>query len=220
MTTPATKSQWAPLVTGLGVAVISTGGLLYSALLDRGAGAAETTFERVTALEERADALTRANAELSVTLAKLQIKLEQAPDQMEALRRYLSGLDRPAWIKVYEPDRDRFVMLYLNHAYAVAYGVSRALYIGRTDFEIYPYQVARRYHENDSNVLAQKNFQEFAEPIKQRGGAASYTLFWKSYFKLPDGREAVAGIQVGIIGGDGTGLLNGKENGTISNDAE
>lgn len=48
----------------------------------------------------------------------------------------LDDIARPIWYKLYDPAGPGFRMMYMNHAYANRFGVTRFEYLGKTDIEV------------------------------------------------------------------------------------
>lgn len=194
------RHDWpGPLITAV-LSIIGTLGVMRSDALKFETSQQQVAFERIAHLEKRIDELHKTIVAQSATIAGLQAQLASQPDPVRALYAYLEGIDSPAWLKLYHPDENRFRMLYINRAYEGVYSVSRARYIGATDFEVHSEDRAMLYHQNDLRVISQKDFSEFVEPALHKGSDGIGFMpvrFWKFYVMLPDGRELVAGVQVG-----------------------
>lgn len=58
-----------------------------------------------------------------------------------------------AWIKRYEPDTNRYVMIELSDQYVLRIlGGKREDYIGKTDFDVWDYDTALTFFENDEDT--------------------------------------------------------------------
>lgn len=58
----------------------------------------------------------------------------------------------PTWIKKFDPEKGRFIMLFINKAYVKKTQIKYDDYVGNTDFDIHPIEDAEKYHENDMKV--------------------------------------------------------------------
>lgn len=71
---------------------------------------------------------------------------------------FLDNSPAPSWYK----DRG-LVMKYLNPAYTQAFGVTQPQYLGRTDDDVWPPQIARQFVQHDREVLATGRRYEYLE---------------------------------------------------------
>lgn len=78
---------------------------------------------------------------------------------------FLDNLNIPAWFK----DRDG-VMKYINTSYSLTFAVTPQQYVGRTDIEVWPPEVARNFTRNDAEVVHRRVRVEFHEYIPRRDG--------------------------------------------------
>jgi hypothetical protein len=114
-----------------------------------------------------------------------------------AIYAFLERIERPAWCKsVQYTDTNElpsFRMEYPNRSYEQRYGKTAAAYSGKTDFEIWPPEIAEAYYQNDLRSWATKDYLEFLEPT-----ILNDTLGWfaKWWFALPSGREFICGMEV------------------------
>lgn len=153
--------------------------------------------ERILALEQSNKELIDEISKLrgQVTLLKAQIEYEIGPTQL--LFSFLEALEEaPAWVKVYDDDRDEFIMLYINRAYENFYDVTRERYVGATDAEVWPAEIAAVYAENDLRVLLSRDRKRVREPVIDRAGNKVNMMMWKLFLRMPDGRASIIGIQV------------------------
>lgn len=145
--------------------------------------------------ESRIMSLTLANAELTNALGG---NLQEV--QMQGMFSYIDSLKRPAWCKQIEhspPEKPVFRMKYLNVEYEIAYGVSVAKYIGGTDFDNHPQEIAEAYYENDMRSYRSKDYREFIEPISSDENPKVYRRqFAKFYVNMPSGVEMICGLQI------------------------
>lgn len=194
------RHDWLGLFITAVISIAGTLAVMRSDTLGHEASIQKVAFERVAHLEKRIDELRGALNKQHAVVAALQAQLAAKPDPLGALFAYIEAIDAPAWLKLYEPDSKQFYMLYINAEYELVYNGRRVRYIGQTDFDIHEASRAQQYYENDLHIIEKKDFLAFTEMgLSRESGQAGYgpARFWKFYVKLPDGRELVAGVQVG-----------------------
>ena len=155
-------------------------------------------YERIDKLESQVDAL---RAELTASHSRhleLLSQLRLGLDPMVVLENFIDPLPQPAWIKevVTHADRDPdFRMLVVNRAYEDEYGVTRALYEGKTDFEVglWPLAVAQAFHENDLDIWKKKGSGQYEETFPKLGIMVTRHVV-KYLVPIPGGRFGVAGV--------------------------
>lgn len=159
----------------------------------------EALYERIALLEKRIETLSQQRISDRVQIVMLEAQLRTKPDPLQSLYTYVEKLESAAWLKMYYPSEDKFRMLYINSDYEDQYNVSRERYIDSTDFDIHPATLAQQYEKNDRQVLQSKDFRRFVEaaPDPKNRQRMIPMRFWKFYVQLPDGRELIAGIEVG-----------------------
>lgn len=148
--------------------------------------------------------LRRALIQKEAQIMSLEIKVAAKLDSMGSLFAMLEAMKVPAWLKRYDPEAvdpdDSIIMLYANREYEYAYRVSARLYIGSSDFDIWPRAIAEEYRKNDKKVLREKTWLEFYESSQTRAAARAGKIgrdwFWKFYIHLEDDTELIAGIKV------------------------
>ncbi len=185
------------------VSVAATLIALRTGFIDMEISQSSAAYTRMEALELRVDALRKELNERNMLVIELRTALASNHDPMDTLYRYLESMDVPAWLKQYDPVDNHFHMLYLNHEYERFYDVSMENYVGKTDFDIYPEDVAERYAAHDRAVYENKTFMRFIEYGRTASTGARMVpgVFWKFYVRLADGRELIAGIQ--LVGASG-----------------
>ena len=155
-----------------------------------------TQTERINALEARVDAYRQDIRIVELKNLTLRLQLTGASQPLEYLFRLLEAIERPAWAKLWVPDRDEFVMVYINSTYESRYQVTKTFYVGKTDFQVHTPSNAKTYRENDDAIMSKKHFLEVVETGVGPDNKQGNYVFWKFHIKLPDERELVAGIQV------------------------
>lgn len=163
---------------------------------------------RISELEDQRDELAQDKVEMAERHAEettalqaiiYEQRLRQATAKtrpLESMYSLLEAIQKPAWVKVYNPDNSEFRMLYINSDYERQYDRTRALYLGKTDFEVYPKDIADVYYRHDMQVIQTKSWNEFIETGRDVYRKQGQFVFWKFFVDLPDGREVVVGIQI------------------------
>ena len=172
------------------------------------------TFQRIRDLEDRIDIMQRQineltiknitleneNTQLRVRVGLLTTKIDSgAGAGVEIVHDLLDSLDVPAWCKkVVEQDNDQpnFVMDHINSRYAFEYGVSYSLYVGKTDFDIFPQSIATEFYTNDFSVWKNRDWTDFVELILTAEGKTEPRRFWKFWHDIEGGPELVCGWEV------------------------
>lgn len=161
---------------------------------------------RINELESKISALQA--QVISLTIQNADLLRQQGGDSYSletgAIFEYIDRLEFPAWCKqvvLNEDKKPSFVMAFLNTAYEKQYGISKAKYIGQTDFENHPTEAANVYYFNDMQVYVKKQFLSTAEPIdSNETGVMENRRFDKFWVKTPvSGVELVCGQEVSYL---------------------
>ncbi len=107
-------------------------------------------------------------------------------------------MDSPYWIK--EVVDDKFVMRYVNKSYERKYlhkyKKTAIDYIGKTDFEFWPKDIANDYHENDMKCYSEKSEIVFRENVYD-GEKRVERIFFKKYICDPQSnKEYIVGFTI------------------------
>ena len=89
-------------------------------------------------------------------------------------------------------------MVFYNRQLAERFGVSRQAWIGKTDNEIWPSEIAAEFRRNDLAVLRQKAPIELAEKNIEPDGNPSYWQSYKFPFVDESGEQLIAGISIDV----------------------
>ena len=138
---------------------------------------------------------------LVVSLIKRMRALEQARDQAEdAMReseeRFRSFMDHSpaiAWMK-----DESGHMVYMNRVFEHRFRITLEQCLGRTDFEIFPHEIARRFQEHDRLVLAEGAPKEFVEVAPDPDGTLRDWWSFKFPFYDRAGHCYVGGVAIDV----------------------
>lgn len=114
----------------------------------------------------------------------------------ETQERFRAFMDNSPFIAWAKDDEGRHI--YLNRAYEDRFGVKLADRYGKTDFELWPQDVAELFWKNDQMVLNSNRLTQIEEETENPDG--SHTQWWNFKFPFRDaaGRRYVGGIGLDI----------------------
>jgi PAS domain S-box-containing protein len=111
----------------------------------------------------------------------------------ERFRLFMDHSPTPAWMK---DEQGRCV--YLNRICEKVFGMRREEYYGKTDYEIYPPEIAEKLTENDRKVLQTNQTVEAIEESVTMDGKVTYGWVFKFPFTDMHGNRFVGGIGMDI----------------------
>jgi two-component system cell cycle sensor histidine kinase/response regulator CckA len=111
----------------------------------------------------------------------------------QRLRAFLENSAVIAWLK---DEQGRYV--YLSENYQRRFGVHLQDWIGKTDFDIWPRDVAEVFRKNDLTVMASDKPLEVVEETQQPDGSHSWWLSSKFCLRDGTGNKYVGGLGVDI----------------------
>lgn len=113
---------------------------------------------------------------------------EALRESEERFARFMQQLPGLAWIKDVE---GRYV--YANDAAEKAFQTPREKLYGRTDYGIFPAEVAARFAENDRRALASEAGVQVIETLEHEDGVVHHSIVSKFPIQGPDGRPILIG---------------------------
>ncbi len=145
---------------------------------------------------------SKANRQLIEEIDRLKQKiaqLEKAASESKPVERPLHDIEdrfnafmdntpNVAWMK---DDEGRYV--YINKSYERRFGVKTDSWLGKTDFDIWPREIAEGYRQNDRIVLETGRTVETTETAPDANGNTTYWRKFKFLCKDTQGRKYVAG---------------------------
>jgi two-component system cell cycle sensor histidine kinase/response regulator CckA len=111
----------------------------------------------------------------------------------ERFRLFMDNSPTTAWIK---DDQGRYV--YFNQTYENRFGLRLEEWRGKTDWEMWPPEVAKQLWQNDQAVLAAGHLIEFTEETLNPAGRRCTWWSFKFPFRDASGQRYVAGIALDI----------------------
>lgn len=118
------------------------------------------------------------------------------------LKEFIMRFPYPAFIKQVVKRDDgstEFRMQYVNPAYEEWFGVRDEDYRGKTDFEVWPVEIAREYYAGDSTVYVSKSTLQLSEAIHKERHELIPNFFgthltFRKFYVEKDGIEGIVGF--------------------------
>ena len=121
-------------------------------------------------------------------------KMEQS--LLESEERFRSILDNATAVIYIKDLEGRFILI--NRQYEKLFHTSNADMLGKTDYDIFPKELADAYRENDRRVLAGRKAVEFEEQAQQDDGLHTYVSVKFPLFGVSGEPYALCGISTDI----------------------
>lgn len=178
-------------------AVLVLAGTIYQTKTSSNVELVTELHRRIEVLESRAKDCDDQIFVIRSDYLSCTLREKSERDTKQFLQNYIDTIPGPAWVKkvVIENDEIVFRMVTVNRAYEDAYHVSRAVYEGRTDFDIWSEDVARSFYMNDLTVYKNKKNLQKKEtfPIDNK---PEVRTVWKWAFELSDDQWAIGGLVI------------------------
>lgn len=208
MSTDRNKSWLIPLYVAIITAVAAVSGSYFAFKgSNRTADATQLTvfiesqIKVNTDLLDEIKSLKAENSDLQVRLFKTQMemleleaRLKTTVSKSQVLQSYLEAMPVPTWIKI-PLDDGTFEMAFINEQYTSAFGTTKKEYIGNTDFDVYPPELARLYQGSDTTVALTGKDIRFTDVVLVNGKLKKVEVV-KFQIKLPSGLYGVGGMVV------------------------
>jgi PAS domain S-box-containing protein len=114
-------------------------------------------------------------------------------DSEERFRRFMDHGPAIAWMK---DEAGRYV--YMNQVLARRFQITGGRWHGRTDFEVFPPDIARQFYEHDQMILADGQAREFEEVAPDPDGSLRDWWVYKFPFGDRAGRRYVGGVAIDV----------------------
>ena len=111
----------------------------------------------------------------------------------QRMRAFLENSATIAWIKDAEGRH-----VYLSQNYERRFNVRLEDWLGKTDFEVWPQDIAEKFREHDVSVLRENRRLEVIEQARDADGSVSWWLNSKFLFRDSCGQKYVGGLGVDI----------------------
>jgi len=126
----------------------------------------------------------------------LQEKLELAKSLESSTILFQTFVNNNPNICYFKSDAGEY--LSYNAKFAELYGIDQAEWIGKTDHDVLPIELADQYHEQDRTVLSVGKVSEMARQLTNADGKELWLKSIKFPIRLADGRTILAGVAVDV----------------------
>lgn len=163
-----------------------------------GGGIYQSTLERMRAQDETISNLQAQITKANIRIIDLEAQVRAEVNHGEILQSYLDSVPTPAWIKRLNDD-GLFEMYMINKKYSEYYGIAKNRYEGKTDYQVWPREIADAWHANDMRVYYTGGYLRSQEdiPVSGAGTESSETkeaTVLKFTISLPLGEQGVGGM--------------------------
>lgn len=146
--------------------------------------------------------LTAQNRDLNFKIMALESEVETLKRSVDRITKekretqdFLKYQNFPSWVKRCPEGDTPAVMVFINEAFTAAYGITSRQYVGYTDFDVHPEDVAESYAANDKLVCETNRDVVTIEPALIDGKYTDVRVH-KYSFPLLNGGRGVAGIAI------------------------
>ncbi len=137
--------------------------------------------------------LSLENLEIKQQLAMKMQELTRKIDESDVVRQWMDDMPFAGWAKTFNEDGN-LAIIAINRTFTESYGLTKEQALGKTDFELFPLEIAEKYSEIDEKVIrtgeASVQTNDYMLPngkvIKMRN------IKWR--IKLSDGAYGSAGM--------------------------
>lgn len=106
--------------------------------------------DQINIMTTRIDKLVKENVKERRLVLELKLELRQVNTKQKILQGFIDSVPLPMWTK--RKDGELFRMIMINNAYQRYFDRSKFEYEGRTDFDVYPIEIAKEFQANDWRV--------------------------------------------------------------------
>ncbi|MEN8119943.1 MAG: PAS domain S-box protein [Bacteroidota bacterium] len=146
--------------------------------------------EELSANEE---VLHHLNEELKTSNEYVEKQYEQIENHKNRLRAILDNSNAVIYVKDLQGK-----YLIINKRYENLFNITEKKIIGKTDFDLFPREIANKITENDKKILKEKNPLEFEEIIEHEDGLHTYLSMKFLIYNDKNKAYAVGGISTDI----------------------
>ena len=136
----------------------------------------QSNAELEKAVEERTDRLQQSVTQLQQEMRDRQFAEEKLKKQERQIKSLLNNIPHIAWLK--DPES---IYIAVNEPFAKACGLTPEDIVGKTDFDLWPSELATKYREDDFQIIASGQQKVIEESIIDALG----NTFWVETIKTP-----------------------------------
>ena len=144
-------------------------------------------------VEERTAELVRALEVLEQNIPKRKRVEEALRESEERFKAFMNNSVVVAWMK---DEQGEYV--YVNQAFERSFNIMLDDLRGKTDFDLWPAEVAKQLHENDMAILASDKGTELYETVPTPDGSPHDWMAFKFPFRDTSGKRFVGGMAFDI----------------------
>jgi PAS domain S-box-containing protein len=156
-----------------------------------------TVASLAVSLIKRMHALEYELAEAAREHAQDRVARDQAEgawrESEERFRSFMDHSPAIAWMK-----DESGHMAYVNQVFEHRFRITQEQWLGRTDFEVFPHEIARQFQEHDRMVLADGVPKEFVEVAPDPDGILRDWWSFKFPFRDRAGHRYVGGVAIDV----------------------
>jgi len=115
---------------------------------------------------------------------------------LESERRFAAFMDNSSAIAFVKDEAGRSI--YVNRVFEQQFGVRAADVLGKTEFELWPAEIARQMHEQDQAALAEERRIETVHCLPHPDGRIRYWSVFKFPFRDAAGRRLLGGFGIDV----------------------
>lgn len=153
----------------------------------------EQLIAELAALRQRVDGLEAQVARTAQAEDERRRILEALQESEERFYAFMDNSPSAAWIK---DDQGHYVLI--NKSYEQLLGLSQDACQGKTDFDLWPAEVAERFCKNDQAMLASNQLLDVVEQTIDAAGQCRYWWSYKFPFQDHRGQRYIGGVATEI----------------------
>jgi two-component system, cell cycle sensor histidine kinase and response regulator CckA len=144
--------------------------------------------------------LSHLNELVAARTAELQAEVTERRRTEEVLReseeRFRAFMDNSPAVAFIKDREGRYV--YMNKPFERHFGIKVTEWAGKTDFDVWPHDLAEQMRANEAVVLQTERPQEFTETIPTPGGGSAQWLVLKFTLRDRTGQKFIGGVGVDV----------------------
>ncbi len=124
----------------------------------------------------------------------LNLTLKELQESEERFTAFMNNSPAVAWLK----DPTTWTFSYINNAFEKIFNITRDVISKKTDFDLWPEEVARQLRENDLKIMSSDKTIETFEDVPLPDGTLRHWLVFKFPLLTPSGKRFLAGTAIDI----------------------